>query len=323
MFIRWRARPVRTVLGYLDCKHRSRRKRRALAATLARTERRDGKIRQRVVGAVGFAIRSCCLQDSQVRAHFWQNALRDLDQLKIDGLPRVRAVLQLAKVVRPPSEAEWGMYERHRQRTANAVTANAEVPIEQNTADAKHCGAPDTANRQTQPSPTCPAPSHRTTATLCDTTGEFGRLAEGATKGFLQKASTMRLCSMRRGFKTPVAPLPRCGAKAKSTGLPCRRYVLRGTNRCIVHGSGTRRRVNLGKRKPSGRPPTHGKRRDPTRTHYHSLGLLYDVWCDLNQVPNLLKPPAERGVIPENITRRELDERIAIIKRLTSRNDRG
>ena len=126
---------------------------------------------------------------------------------------------------------------------------------------------------------------------------------------------------MRTAFKTDVAPLPRCGAKAKSTGLPCRRYVLRGTNRCIVHGSGTRRRVQLGTRKVSGRPTIHGKRRDPRRTRHFRLGDLYDVWCELNQQPNPLNPGKQRTDL-EKLSEKDLVERLRIFNMLTRRPGR-
>lgn len=42
----------------------------------------------------------------------------------------------------------------------------------------------------------------------------------------------------------------RCGAHARSTGAPCRRWASIGHARCRLHGGAKR----------SGRPPTHGKR---------------------------------------------------------------
>ena len=124
MFIRWSRRPIRTKLRYLDCRHSGRMKRESIAASLARTERRDGKIRQRIVGPIGLGVRSCCLNDPLIRARFWRFALEDLDRHKIDGLMRVRVVLQLAAVVKPPSEAEWAMYERSRQQKVGVPREN-------------------------------------------------------------------------------------------------------------------------------------------------------------------------------------------------------
>lgn len=65
----------------------------------------------------------------------------------------------------------------------------------------------------------------------------------------------MSFYRLRMPFKLPQRRLPRCGAKAKSTGLPCRRYVRRGWNRCIVHGAGTRIGIRNGRRLSPGRTP--------------------------------------------------------------------
>jgi len=52
--------------------------------------------------------------------------------------------------------------------------------------------------------------------------------------------SKYRLGRLKSG--NPAAPIeacwaaPRCGAKAKSTGKPCRKAALRGKTRCRLHG---------------------------------------------------------------------------------------
>jgi hypothetical protein len=55
-----------------------------------------------------------------VRAH----AMDDLDRLGIEGMSRVRAIVQLAAVVEPPSDGHLARFERQRQQTANVATAS-------------------------------------------------------------------------------------------------------------------------------------------------------------------------------------------------------
>lgn len=64
---------------------------------------------------------------------------------------------------------------------------------------------------------------------------------------------TQKTQKMRNPIEETACPLhvsQRCGAKARSTGQPCRRWASIGHTRCKFHGGA------LG----SGRPPIHGRR---------------------------------------------------------------
>ena len=62
----------------------------------------------------------------------------------------------------------------------------------------------------------------------------------------------------------------KCGAKARSTGEPCKRFASIGYRRCKFHGGA----------KGSGRPPIHGRRSAQGKRNGHFLRL----------VKHLLKP---------------------------------
>lgn len=66
---------------------------------------------------------------------------------------------------------------------------------------------------------------------------------------------------------------PRCGAFARSTGHPCRRYPTPGHHRCIIHGS------------RGGRPPTSGKRTLTRQRTQHYLLLLTKALSVLHDKP--------------------------------------
>jgi hypothetical protein len=103
---------------------------------------------------------------------------------------------------------------------------------------------------------------------------------------------------IRIPFRVPPRRLPRCGAKAKSTGLPCRRYVRRGWNRCVVHGAGSKVRVRSGRRLPPGRIPAHvivsviGTNTDRVqpRTFECEFGQIR-AWGGTRQVASTSSPP--------------------------------
>ncbi len=57
----------------------------------------------------------------------------------------------------------------------------------------------------------------------------------------------------------------RCGAHARSTGQPCRRYPTPGHHRCVMHGSG------------GGRPQTHGHDSLAAQRERHWLHVLKTV----------------------------------------------
>lgn len=56
-----------------------------------------------------------------------------------------------------------------------------------------------------------------------------------------------------------------CSAKCKATGNRCRRAAVAGRTKCIVHGVGTRKRVQNGTRKPAGRQVNTGVNADPAK----------------------------------------------------------
>jgi hypothetical protein len=61
-----------------------------------------------------------------------------------------------------------------------------------------------------------------------------------------------------------AAQMPRCGAFARTTGLPCQRLPLRGKARCRLHGG-----------RSTGARPVHGGRsRDAERMQHYLLALL-------------------------------------------------
>jgi hypothetical protein len=53
----------------------------------------------------------------------------------------------------------------------------------------------------------------------------------------------------------------KCGAKARSTGLACKRWAALGSHRCKFHGGG----------KGSGRPKIHGKR---SQSHIRQANVM-------------------------------------------------
>jgi hypothetical protein len=56
----------------------------------------------------------------------------------------------------------------------------------------------------------------------------------------------------------------RCGANARSTGHPCRRWAAVGSHRCKLHGGA----------KGSGRPPIHGRRSAQRQRNQAVTGAL-------------------------------------------------
>lgn len=63
----------------------------------------------------------------------------------------------------------------------------------------------------------------------------------------------------------------RCGAHARSTGKPCRRYPTPGHHRCVIHGS------------RGGRPKIHGKESFEAQRERHWLHVLKKV-ISLNDI---------------------------------------
>jgi hypothetical protein len=74
---------------------------------------------------------------------------------------------------------------------------------------------------------------------------------------------------------------PQCTAKSKSTGKQCCNPAVTGFKVCRVHGAG-------GKKKPGGRPATHGRYSRLKREHLRSLIEEYEQDPDpLNILPEL------------------------------------
>ncbi len=74
----------------------------------------------------------------------------------------------------------------------------------------------------------------------------------------------------------------RCGAQARSTGQPCRRWAAIGSHRCKLHGGA----------KGSGRPPIHGRRSAQTQRNQVVTGALMRMVRErYAKVPPLMVPP--------------------------------
>jgi hypothetical protein len=74
----------------------------------------------------------------------------------------------------------------------------------------------------------------------------------------------------------------RCGARARSTGQPCRRWAAIGSHRCKFHGGA----------KGSGRPPIHGRRSEQTQRNQVVTGALMRMVRErYAKMPPLLVPP--------------------------------
>ena len=65
----------------------------------------------------------------------------------------------------------------------------------------------------------------------------------------------------------PAHVSQKCGAKARSTGDPCKRYASIGYTRCRYHGGA----------KGSGRPPIHGNRSAQAQRNEQFLRLAKDL----------------------------------------------
>ena len=94
MFVRWKQRE-RTRRGHKTGKF-------VLSAVLVRSERREVKPRQKVVGYLG-SIREEAVGFHYHRVGFWGGADRCLDSLGLDGDTRERVEAALATVVERPT----------------------------------------------------------------------------------------------------------------------------------------------------------------------------------------------------------------------------
>lgn len=65
--------------------------------------------------------------------------------------------------------------------------------------------------------------------------------------------------------RAALARMPRCGAHARTTGAPCKKFPMRGRARCLMHGG------------RGGRPPIHGKYSLRTQRLRHYVGQLLMV----------------------------------------------
>ena len=68
----------------------------------------------------------------------------------------------------------------------------------------------------------------------------------------------------------------RCGAKARSTGEPCKRWNSIGHTRCKFHGGA----------KNSGRPIIHGRRSAQTHRNKVVFGALFKMIADRYDKPD-------------------------------------
>jgi hypothetical protein len=74
------------------------------------------------------------------------------------------------------------------------------------------------------------------------------RNCSGKEQGMARKHDSER--NLIEDLLHPPHVSQRCGAKARSTGQPCKRWAAIGSHRCKFHGDG----------KGSGRPKVHGRR---------------------------------------------------------------
>lgn len=78
----------------------------------------------------------------------------------------------------------------------------------------------------------------------------------------------------------------KCGAKARSTGQPCRRWASIGYTRCRFHGGA----------KGSGRPATHGKRSAQGQRNERFVRIVSGILHRYYEVPEPVECDAR--VIP-------------------------
>lgn len=91
-------------------------------------------------------------------------------------------------------------------------------------------------------------------------------------------------------MKTPAGESrPRCGAHARSTGEPCRRFPLKGKTRCRLHGGAS-----------SGRPPTSGLYTKAYQRLKERVGLL--MWL-VQGIHGLSKKHHRFRATPERVER--------------------
>ena len=91
--------------------------------------------------------------------------------------------------------------------------------------------------------------------------------------------------SARNPVENLLLPPPhvsqRCGAKARSTAQPCKRYASIGHRRCKFHGGAT----------GSGRPQVHGRRSAQTQRNQVVVGALMSMVRNRNKKPEEIEVP--------------------------------
>lgn len=90
----------------------------------------------------------------------------------------------------------------------------------------------------------------------------------------------------RNPIENLLLPAPhvsqRCGAKARSTGLPCMRYASIGHRRCKFHGGAS----------GSGRPQLHGRRSAQTQRNQVVVGALISMVRSRFRKPEPIEVPS-------------------------------
>ena len=104
--------------------------------------------------------------------------------------------------------------------------------------------------------------------------------------------------SARNPVENLLLPPPhvsqRCGAKARSTAQPCKRYASIGHRRCKFHGGAT----------GSGRPQVHGRRSAQTQRNQVVVGALMSMVRNRYKKPDEIEVPYATetlGVIGDNL----------------------
>ena len=104
--------------------------------------------------------------------------------------------------------------------------------------------------------------------------------------------------SARNPVENLLLPPPhvsqRCGAKARSTAQPCKRFASIGHRRCKFHGGAT----------GSGRPQVHGRRSAQTQRNQVVVGALMSMVRNRYKKPDEIEVPYATetlGVIGDNL----------------------
>jgi hypothetical protein len=100
-----------------------------LMASLVRSERRGGKVRQRLLAYLG-SVREDCLSELWMQDLFWTRAAARLDALALDRAERDRIEEALARVVRRPTPEETA---KEAEKYADPAAIREQVQLERRT----------------------------------------------------------------------------------------------------------------------------------------------------------------------------------------------